>query len=135
MMNRFLSFFQSFCSREKMSVNNDLSQLSFPEKLWYLVNEPKCEQIDWGPEGTSIIIPNNQEFSKNVLNNPSRVYFKTKNLSSFVRQLNLYGFRKVSDHRKVGDARHDAVANRSEFKHPCFRRDRKGLITRYVINI
>lgn len=109
-----------------MSENEDIAQLTFPEKLWYLVNEPKCDHIDWGPDGLSIVITDSQEFSKTVLNNPSKTYFKTKNLTSFVRQLNLYGFRKVSDHKKVGDSRYDP--NRCEFRHPSFRKGRKGLI-------
>ena len=109
-----------------MAVNTDLSLLNFPEKLWYMVNEPKCEEIHWNSDGTGVVIPNNQEFVAKVLNNPSKILFKTKNFSSFVRQLNLYGFRKVSEHKKIGQSQ-PVATDRSEFKHPSFRKDRKGM--------
>lgn len=110
----------------KMAESTDFSLLNFPDKLWYMVNEPKCKQIEWNSDGTSIIIPNNHEFVSEVLNNPSKILFKTKNFSSFVRQLNLYGFRKVSEHRRVGQTQ-PVATNRSEFKHPSFLKDRKGM--------
>lgn len=108
-----------------MDENTDLSVLTFPDKLWYMVNEPKYTQIQWNSDGTSIIIPNNHEFIAKVLNNPAKVLFKTKHFASFVRQLNLYGFRKVSEQRKVGQSQ-PVSTNKSEFKHPSFIKGRKG---------
>jgi len=46
--------------------------------------------VDWNFEGTCIVIKDPLQFSQQVLN----IYFKHRNLTSFVRQLNMYGFRK-----------------------------------------
>jgi len=58
--------------------------------------------IKWNANGDSFIIENNESFVKIL---PK--YFKTKNYSSFVRQLNMYDFHKI----KNLDGFH-------EFKHP-----------------
>jgi len=46
--------------------------------------------VDWNEEGTALIIKKPTEFGQKVL--PS--YFKHSNLTSFVRQLNMYDFHK-----------------------------------------
>ena len=68
---------------------------------------PKAKNtIEWAPDGNSILIKNIEEFTK-VL----PIFFKTKNYSSFVRQLNMYGFHK----QKNSDGVH-------EFKHEYFKK-------------
>ncbi|XP_078786493.1 heat shock factor protein 5 isoform X2 [Oryzias latipes] len=66
-------------------------------KLWSLVNDPGNEAVCWDSSGQIIII-NQQLLESQVLASGAAPYagaFKTTNFSSFVRQLNLYGFRKV----------------------------------------
>lgn len=46
--------------------------------------------MSWVSQGT-FMITDSDELSKNVL----RQYFKHSNFSSFIRQLNIYGFEKV----------------------------------------
>lgn len=61
-------------------------------KLWKMVNDPNCDDlIAWSDNGQSFIILDPARFSQEL----SR-YFKHNNLSSFIRQLNMYGFRKVA---------------------------------------
>ncbi|EDO33068.1 predicted protein [Nematostella vectensis] len=111
-----------------MANSIEASLLSFPEKLWFLVSDPKCEEITWNDDGTSILIPNHHSFTSTILNSQSIVLFKTNNFASFVRQLNLYGFRKVTEHRRKNQTMQLVAGMKSEFKHPCFKRERKDLL-------
>lgn len=104
----------------------DANLLSFPEKLWWIVNNPKRGEIHWSTHGTSIVIPSTQRFVAEVLNNPSSALFKTKNFASFVRQLNLYGFRKVTEYPRRTPPSTLSLSSRCEFKHPFFRKGRRG---------
>ncbi|KAJ8412384.1 hypothetical protein AAFF_G00127200 [Aldrovandia affinis] len=70
---------------------------NFPAKLWCLVNNPKNRSIHWDHTGQGIII--SQQLFETELLSPVKpigeLVFKTTNFTSFIRQLNLYGFRKV----------------------------------------
>ena len=81
--------FTAFHALEEHSFSTN----KFPGKLWKIVNECRTGAISWGNEGKSIVIRKNQ-FQREYLNPPSR-YFKTSHIESFIRQLNLYGFKKV----------------------------------------
>lgn len=73
---------------------NAIFQMRFPQKLWYLLNL-RTDAILWGGTGRTILL--NYRILHNYLQCDHSV-FKTTNISSFVRQLNLYGFRKVTSH-------------------------------------
>lgn len=73
---------------------NAIFQMRFPQKLWYLLNL-HTDAILWGGTGRTILL--NYRVLHNYLQCDHSV-FKTTNISSFVRQLNLYGFRKVTSH-------------------------------------
>lgn len=61
-------------------------------KLWKMINDPQCDDlICWSDSGQSFIIADPPKFSQELSK-----YFKHNNLSSFIRQLNMYGFRKVA---------------------------------------
>jgi len=64
---------------------------AFLTKLWQLVNEGDPNLVAWGPDGTSFVVKDQNQFAKKVLPN----YFKHQKMNSFVRQLNMYGFKKV----------------------------------------
>lgn len=73
---------------------NAIFQMRFPQKLWYLLNF-RTDAILWGGTGRTILL--NYRILHNYLQCDHSI-FKTTNISSFVRQLNLYGFRKVTSH-------------------------------------
>lgn len=110
----------------------------FPEKLWDMVNGCQTGAIGWAghlatDDETPIQIVVSQ-FKKEFLkrdeeqeDKPTGVTkrepkrFKTQNMPSFIRQLNLYGFRKVVDRS------HD-TATLHYYKNSNFRKGRKDLL-------
>ncbi|KAI7850831.1 HSF-type DNA-binding-domain-containing protein [Circinella umbellata] len=97
---------------------------AFIKKLYSMVNDKSHQDlISWGTTGESFIIYNSKKFSREVL--PE--HFKHGNFSSFVRQLNMYGFRKIN---KASRGKHGTDQNELwEFMHPQFQRDRKDKLS------
>jgi hypothetical protein len=68
-------------------------QTAFIHKLYNMLEDPNIQHlISWSPTGESFVMSPSTDFSK-VLSQ----YFKHTNISSFVRQLNMYGFHKERD--------------------------------------
>ncbi|KAI1855306.1 hypothetical protein JX266_000171 [Neoarthrinium moseri] len=68
-------------------------QTAFIHKLYNMLEDPNIQHlISWSPSNDSFVMSPSPEFSKVLAQ-----YFKHTNNSSFVRQLNMYGFHKVSD--------------------------------------
>lgn len=84
----------------------------FPRKLYEILNEDDTA-IMWTASGLAFHITNMKEFCGSVLTN----YFRHHKYSSFLRQLNLYGFHKVSKGPDVGS-----------YAHPRFMRGREDLL-------
>ncbi|CAD1479579.1 unnamed protein product [Heterotrigona itama] len=101
--------------------------LRFPQKLWRIVNECRSGAIRWSLNGNTILL-DYKKFQEQYLDAGNSI-FKTKNITSFIRQLNLYGFRKVTSHNR------DPICNSQnpdvhEFLHENFRTGRPDLLSR-----
>ncbi|XP_074598117.1 uncharacterized protein LOC141852865 isoform X2 [Brevipalpus obovatus] len=98
------------------------SSVKFPQKLWNIVEDPNDTSITWTESGETLQI-DLSSFQVKYLSKRATT-FKTNNMASFIRQLNLYGFRKVNNQTDV-----------HEYRHPNFRRGRsdllKGVTRRY----
>ncbi|KAK2739259.1 hypothetical protein FQN57_006594 [Myotisia sp. PD_48] len=68
-------------------------QTAFIHKLYSMLQDPSIQHlISWSSSNESFVMLPSSDFSKVLAQ-----YFKHTNISSFVRQLNMYGFHKVSD--------------------------------------
>ncbi|XP_033849781.3 heat shock factor protein 1 isoform X3 [Acipenser ruthenus] len=106
---------------------------AFLTKLWTLVEDPDTDPlICWSPSGNSFHVYDQGHFAKEVL--PK--YFKHNNMASFVRQLNMYGFRKVVHIEQGGLVKPEK--DDTEFQHAYFIRGQEHLlenIKRKVTNV
>ncbi|KAI9255306.1 HSF-type DNA-binding-domain-containing protein [Sporodiniella umbellata] len=96
---------------------------TFVHKLYNMVIDAQYQHlIAWSYTGSSFVVCNIVEFSRDVL--PK--HFKHNNFSSFVRQLNMYGFHKVNKSPKG----HRTLAENQiwEFSHTKFLKDRPDLL-------
>ncbi|KAL8225366.1 hypothetical protein R6Q57_017923 [Mikania cordata] len=81
-------------------------------KTYMLVDDPATDDVvSWNSGGTGFVVWQPAEFARDLL----PTLFKHSNFSSFVRQLNTYGFRKVT-------------TSRWEFCNERFHKDRKEVL-------
>eukprot|EP01137_Pigoraptor_chileana_P010497 Opistho-2@60249 len=77
--------------------------------------------IGWSNKGQNFLVINAERFSKDVL----PLYFKHNNFASFIRQLNMYGFSKVTSVRK---GMVQGPPHAWEFSHQYFRKGHPDLL-------
>jgi hypothetical protein len=80
----------------------------------------------WYDDGTTFVVKDTEKFATDII--PE--FFKHNNFSSFVRQLNFYGFRKIkSDPIRIRDAPPNEESRYWKFKHEKFQQGRPELLT------
>ncbi|RMC03810.1 hypothetical protein DUI87_19563 [Hirundo rustica rustica] len=105
---------------------------TFPAKLWSLVNDPRVRSLRWDSEARGLLVDRSL-FERELLRpggaqGPAPHAFRAAQFSSFVRQLNCYGFRKVPG--RAGAAAPGDAGAWLHYTNPWFRRDRPDLLLR-----
>ncbi|CAI9149066.1 unnamed protein product [Rangifer tarandus platyrhynchus] len=75
--------------------NNASFGLSFPRKLWRIVEDATFTSVHWNDKGDTVVIEADL-FQMEVLQRRGVDQIcETDSIKSFIRELNLYGFRKI----------------------------------------
>jgi len=99
-----------------LSGTNGAKRGAFIAKLVAMLGDPTLGHlIRWSNDGRAFVVFHSEEFAQKALSN----YFRHRNFSSFVRQMHLYGFKKIS-------IQNGAI----QFSHADFIRGREDLLHR-----
>lgn len=80
-------------------------KLPFPQKLYSLLSlNPDPSIISWQPHGRSFVVHQPEKFIQKIM--PAHFKTQTK-MTSFLRQLNLYGFTRILKGRDKGGYYHE----------------------------
>ncbi|KAI5954664.1 CTA8 [Candida jiufengensis] len=121
-------------SKRKKDSTASKTRPAFVMKIWSMVNDKSNDEyIRWNEDGKTFQVFKREDFVHKIL----PAYFKHQNMSSFVRQLNMYGFHKVQDisngtlHPNCDKNGGDEVW---QFENPNFIKGREDLLEHIVRN-
>eukprot|EP00613_Pedinella_sp_CCMP2098_P002393 CAMPEP_0171623408 /NCGR_PEP_ID=MMETSP0990-20121206/17926_1 /TAXON_ID=483369 /ORGANISM="non described non described, Strain CCMP2098" /LENGTH=515 /DNA_ID=CAMNT_0012189601 /DNA_START=258 /DNA_END=1805 /DNA_ORIENTATION=+ len=97
----------------------------FPRKLYEILSQENTDTVSWNQLGTNFVIADMEDFTENILMH----YFRHTKYSSFQRQLNLYGFRKVAKGPDTGAYAHEAFLRDQPGRLEYVRRLPQGLVS------
>ncbi|PIA17858.1 hypothetical protein COEREDRAFT_40190, partial [Coemansia reversa NRRL 1564] len=112
-------------SRRASSLHRNITVTPFLNKLYSMVDDSASDDlIRWSADGNSFVVVRHEDFAKEVLPR----FFKHSNFSSFVRQLNMYGFHKVPHLQQGGLITDGPEAESWEFSNENFQRGQPDLL-------
>ncbi|KAJ1933211.1 Heat shock transcription factor, partial [Kickxella alabastrina] len=112
-------------ARRANNLHRNITVTPFLNKLYSMVDDTDSDNlIKWSDDGNSFVVIRHEEFAKEVLPR----FFKHSNFSSFVRQLNMYGFHKVPHLQQGGLISDGPDAESWEFNNDNFQRGQPDLL-------
>lgn len=97
----------------------------FLRKTFEMINTANPEVATWSEDGTTFVVKDPEKFARDEI----PAFFKHNNFSSFVRQLNFYGFRKIkTDPIRIRDPKAITESKYWRFRHENFMRGRPDLL-------
>ncbi|KAB0353193.1 hypothetical protein FD755_024092 [Muntiacus reevesi] len=75
--------------------NNDILGLSFPRKLWRIMEDLAFTSVHWNGEGDMVVIKADRFQTEVLLCRGMDQIFETDSIKSFIYELKLYGFIKI----------------------------------------
>eukprot|EP00522_Entomoneis_paludosa_P001464 CAMPEP_0172465354 /NCGR_PEP_ID=MMETSP1065-20121228/53257_1 /TAXON_ID=265537 /ORGANISM="Amphiprora paludosa, Strain CCMP125" /LENGTH=342 /DNA_ID=CAMNT_0013221859 /DNA_START=76 /DNA_END=1104 /DNA_ORIENTATION=+ len=96
----------------------------FLSKTYHMINRSDAEVATWSEAGDNFVVKNVEKFATTVL----PLYFKHSNFSSFARQLNFYGFRKLRTDPILTNDVDPRTACYVRFYHEKFQKDKPELL-------
>mmetsp|Transcript_14535 Transcript_14535/g.27627 ORF Transcript_14535/g.27627 Transcript_14535/m.27627 type:complete len:296 (+) Transcript_14535:164-1051(+) len=107
--------------------NGANSEQNFPVKLHYMLSDMEADGlaniVSWQPHGRCFIVHETEEFVSKIL----PLWFRQTKISSFQRQLNLYGFKRITAGPDKGAHYHELfLRNKRHLAHRIHRMKIKG---------
>ncbi|DAA12637.1 heat shock transcription factor, X-linked member 3-like [Bos indicus] len=102
--------------------NNTFLGLSFPRKLWRIVEDEAFTSVRWNDEGDMVVIEADLFQTEVLQRRGADQIFETDSIKSFIRELNLYGFSKISP------SDHSAGKKMMIYRNSNFQRDKPLLL-------
>jgi len=110
--------------RKRKNQSNPIAPV-FLRKTYAMIDGCDPSIAEWSDNGETFVVKDTKKFASKII----PIFFNHSKFSSFVRQLNFYGFRKIKfDPLRLNDAKDCEESKYCKFKHDLFRRGRPDLL-------
>ncbi|KAK1787341.1 hypothetical protein P4O66_002841 [Electrophorus voltai] len=102
--------------------------LSFPRKLWHIVENEIYKSIGWDAQGMCVVIDAELFVNEILRKEGDSKIFQTTNMKNVLRQLNLYGFKKMGRVCNSSNVARESTSKKLVFHNSSFCRGHPELL-------